>query len=73
MEQPSLLPRALKLLDDAGISAQAIASEARAPYGVFAVATARNIESVREKAADVSDYEPSEDPTDSTKVSSLLK
>ncbi|MGC5013136.1 helix-turn-helix domain-containing protein [Streptosporangium sp. DT93] len=41
LEQPSLLPKSLELLEGAGISAVDIAREARAPMSIFSTATAR--------------------------------
>jgi len=48
IEEPSLLPKALQLLEDAGIPAVRLAAEARVPMNLFRVATARNLESVGE-------------------------
>ena len=46
VEQPSLLPGARKLLEDSGVSAVQLASEARIPMNIFRVITARSIEAV---------------------------
>ncbi len=46
VEQPSLLPGALKLLEDAGVSALQLASEARIPMKIFRIVTARSIEEI---------------------------
>lgn len=46
VEQPSLLPGALTLLEDSGIAAVQLAAEARAPMKIFSVVTARSIEFV---------------------------
>lgn len=46
VEQPSLLPGALKLLEDSGVSAVQLASEARVPMKIFRVVTARSIEAI---------------------------
>jgi Zn-dependent peptidase ImmA (M78 family)/transcriptional regulator with XRE-family HTH domain len=46
VEQPSLLPGALKLLEDSGVSAAQLASEARIPTSILRVITARSIEAV---------------------------
>ena len=46
VEQPSLLPGALKLLEDSGVSALQLASEARIPMKIFRIVTARNIEEI---------------------------
>jgi Zn-dependent peptidase ImmA (M78 family)/transcriptional regulator with XRE-family HTH domain len=43
VEQPSLLPGALKLLEESGISASQLASEARIPVSIFRIITARNV------------------------------
>ncbi|MCA2175814.1 ImmA/IrrE family metallo-endopeptidase [Nonomuraea glycinis] len=41
LEQPSILPKSLELLESAGIAAVIIAREARAPMNLFSTATAR--------------------------------
>lgn len=41
LEQPSLLPRAIELLGSEGIDEQTLASECRAPVGLFRAATSR--------------------------------
>jgi len=46
VEQPSLFPGALKLLEDSGISATQLSSEARVPMNMFRVITARNIDDI---------------------------
>jgi Zn-dependent peptidase ImmA (M78 family)/transcriptional regulator with XRE-family HTH domain len=46
IEEPSLLPKALQLLEDAGVSALRLAAEARVPMSLFSIATARNLESM---------------------------
>jgi Zn-dependent peptidase ImmA (M78 family)/transcriptional regulator with XRE-family HTH domain len=46
IEEPSLLPKALQLLEDAGVPAARLAAEARVPMNLFDIATARNLESV---------------------------
>lgn len=46
IEEPSLLPKALRLLEDAGVPALQLAAEARVPMNLFSIATARNLESV---------------------------
>ncbi len=46
IEEPSLLPKALQLLEDAGVSALRLATETRVPMSLFSIATARNLESV---------------------------
>jgi hypothetical protein len=46
IEQPSLLPGALKLLENSGISSSQLISEARVPAKLFPIITARNLEAV---------------------------
>lgn len=46
VEQPSLLPGALTLLEDSGVPASQLAAEARVPMNIFRVVTARSIEAI---------------------------
>jgi Zn-dependent peptidase ImmA (M78 family) len=46
VEQPSLLPGALRLLEDSSVSAVQLASEARVPMKIFRIVTARSIEAI---------------------------
>jgi Zn-dependent peptidase ImmA (M78 family)/transcriptional regulator with XRE-family HTH domain len=65
IEQPSLFPGALKLLNDVGISAAQLAAEARIPMNIFRVITARNIEAVEgEKPAHVYNPRPDQEVRD---------
>ena len=47
IEQPSLFPGALKLLEDSGVSDVQLASEARIPMNIFRIVTARSMETVQ--------------------------
>jgi hypothetical protein len=72
VEQPSLLPGALKLLEDSGISAVQLASEARIPIKIFRIMTVRNIEDIETDQIDQSSREDVEEEKDVTHVFSLL-
>jgi Zn-dependent peptidase ImmA (M78 family)/transcriptional regulator with XRE-family HTH domain len=60
IEQPSLFPRALRLLEDSGVSSAQLSAEAHVPMNIFRIITARDIEGsgtdhieqVREQALD---------------------
>ena len=62
VEQPSLFPGALKLLEDSGVTATQLAAEARIPMNIFRLITARNIEAVEgEKPAHVHKLRPDQE------------
>jgi Zn-dependent peptidase ImmA (M78 family)/transcriptional regulator with XRE-family HTH domain len=72
IEQPSLFPGALKLLEDSGVSAKQLSSEARIPINIFRIITARNIEAVEnEQAHQVHNARPGREPQLSNVVSLL--
>lgn len=59
IEQPSLLPGALKLLEDSGIPASQLISEARVPIKLFPIITARNLEVIASMhIEDASNHQP---------------
>ena len=72
VEQPSLLPGALKLLEDSGITAVQLAAEARAPMKIFRIVTARSIEAIdNNKMMQMSDRESDETRGGSSVISLL--
>lgn len=70
IEQPSLFPGALKLLEDSGISAGHLAAEARVPMNIFRVITARNMEAAEDGHAT---YTRNPRPDGILSVASLLE
>lgn len=71
VEQPSLLPRAKQLLEEAGVTSAEIAAEARAPMNLFRIITARVPEVVETSAVSSGDHLLPE--TGTLGVVSLLK
>jgi Zn-dependent peptidase ImmA (M78 family)/transcriptional regulator with XRE-family HTH domain len=65
MEQPSLLPRGLEVLNEAGISGANVADQSRVPAGLFEVVTSRT-------PAEVMDVAEGQMPATARNVVSLL-
>jgi Zn-dependent peptidase ImmA (M78 family)/transcriptional regulator with XRE-family HTH domain len=73
VEQPSLLPRALALLEGTEVSAVELAAEARVPITIFRIVTARSIESIAASEQFPPNAEPAEQPPDHGLQSLLLE
>jgi hypothetical protein len=72
VEQPSLLPGALRLLEESGVSASQLASEARIPMNIFRIITARSAEAVEtNQSAKRQEVKPDKKPVELTVVSLL--
>jgi Zn-dependent peptidase ImmA (M78 family)/transcriptional regulator with XRE-family HTH domain len=73
VEQTSLLPRALSLIEDAGISAEQLAAQSRIPINLFRVITARSLELVGSSESPKSTNHVATVKPESTIQSLLLK
>ena len=72
MEQPSLFPGALSLLEDSGIPPAQLASEARVPMNIFQIITARNVETIASGRTQPDESRVSEKEQEPSGVISLL-
>jgi Zn-dependent peptidase ImmA (M78 family)/transcriptional regulator with XRE-family HTH domain len=72
VEQPSILPSALELLQGSGIPAVQLASEARVPMNIFRLVTARKVEAAEADPLIQPDDEKSDKKADNSNVISLL-
>ena len=72
MEQPSLFPGALSLLEDSGIPSAQLASEARVPMNIFQIITARNVETIANDRTQPNESRVSEKEQEPSGVISLL-
>ncbi|MGH3204125.1 MAG: helix-turn-helix domain-containing protein [Streptosporangiaceae bacterium] len=72
IEQPSLFPRALGLLEDSGVSATQLSSEARVPMNIFRIITARMIEAADNGRTEHARIAALEKGQESSNVISLL-
>lgn len=72
IEQPSLFPSALRLLEDSGVSSAQLSSEARVPMTIFRIITARDIEGVGDDRTEQARRPTSEKEQAFSNVVSLL-